>query len=171
MALMIPVKSLPPLARSAVTIDPGANGGWALWYKLSDQTGWVLYQCGLARPDKGERPAGVKGRGLGLCVLEVPQHQHGDTPKRTNDLFKTTLRAGLLAESTQARELWVRSPHDWKGGVDKAVHNGRVMKRLSKEELDLIGSCRTGAGGLVPASLINNVIVAIGLGLVSLGRW
>ena len=166
---MIPVKSLPPLARSAVTIDPGANGGWALWYKLSP-AGWVLYQCGLARPDKGERVPKLSGI-PDLCVLEVPQHQHGDTPKRTNDLFKTTLRAGLLAESTQAGELWVRSPHDWKGGVDKAVHNGRVMKRLSKEELDLVGSCRTGAGGLVPASLINNVIDAIGLGLVSLGRW
>ena len=170
---MTPILGLPEGTTSVIAIDPGAKGGWA-WFR-KDSPLWGLRSCGLARPDKGERPPTFdtdhRAHRVCVCILEVPQFQKGDNPGRVNDLFRLTLRAGLLAEATHADFLWARTPHSWKGSVDKDAHNTRCLKRLTGLELDVVKEARRGDNTLVPRSEINNVIDAIGLGLVSVGRW
>lgn len=165
---MIVVDKLPERIQQLVSIDPGASGGWAMFVK--HESVWLLRSCGLARPDLGERPYRLTHIDS-CCAVEVPQHQKKDTPKRTNDLFKTTLRAGLLAEATNADCLLIRHPHDWKGSVDKTVHNNRCLERLAKIEIDVLKYTKRGDGKPVPEKQLNNVIDAIGLGLTVLDRW
>ena len=171
---MTPLLGLPAGCTSLLSIDPGAKGGWAYFRRDSHQ--WELKEAGLARPDKGERPRRVfdldhKAGRICVCVCEVPQFQKGDDPKRVNDLITLTLRAGLLVESSGADYYVRRTPHQWKGGVEKDVHNVRCLKHLTGLELDTLKESRRGDGTLVPRSEINNVIDAIGLGLVTCGRW
>ena len=171
---MTPVLGLPAGCTSLISIDPGGKGGWSYFRK--DSPTWELKDCGLVRPDKGERPPRVinQDRRAGricVCVCEIPQFQKGDTPGKMNDLITLTLRAGLLVESTDADFYIRRTPRQWKGGVEKDTHNVRCLKRLTGLELDILKEARRGDGTLVPRSEVNNVIDAIGLGLVTVGRW
>lgn len=56
---------------------------------------------------------------------------------------------------------WIE-PHQWKGSVDADVMTERIRSRLTQEELGGIESC--------PASLMHNIIDAVGIGLWVLGR-
>ena len=147
---------------STLAIDPGKSTGWALFRREE------LSACGLVDPTKGERPP--RHEGLDVCVVEVPCHQHSDTPSLTNDLFKTAFRAGQLAESTGCRDIVAVSPHAWKGSVPKDLHNERVLKRLTEDERKILYAACRADGKKVSVSLLNNVIDAVGLGLWYLGR-
>lgn len=151
-----------------IAIDPGANAGWAEYemYPCQHHPWWTLSNAGLCEPANGTRP--VVARGIcDLAIVELPNHEKGDTAKRTNDLFKTALRAGVLAESTNASYLlWVH-PHTWKGSVPKELHNKRCLERLDEDEMSLLRKSLS----VIPASKHNNVIDAIGIGLAVLGRW
>lgn len=164
---MIEIKKIPPECTDLTAIDPGAAGGWAQ-FRLFDTPSprtWELILCGLTKWEKGERPAVSKGFAERYVVAELPQVQHNDTPSRINNLFKTSARAGHLAESTRAHYVCYVHPHDWKGSVGKELHNDRVIKRMTVRELEVLKNCDC------PRHLLNNVIDAIGLGLVTIGRW
>jgi hypothetical protein len=169
---MIEVDHLPSNVGIVYAIDPGALGGWAYGYNWGFERGWELYACGLARTPRGERPPRHNPyAGQCCCIGELPQHQKKDTPKRTNDLFKTSLRLGLLAEATGAGYLWTRSPHSWKHSVNKDLHNARCRERLRPAELDLLNKALRGDGTRVTKDELNNVIDAIGIFIESVGRW
>jgi hypothetical protein len=158
------IKSLSEVKPLAImTIDPGGLGGWACGYYDGQ-----LLSCGLARPDRGERPPLLKPD---VVIVELPQHQHNDTAKRTNDLFLTSVRAGHLAEATGAKYVLYVNPHNWKGGVPKKTHNDRCLKRLSQDELKMLNNACRSDGTPVSKSEVNNVIDAIALFFVQTGRW
>lgn len=55
-------------------------------------------------------------------------------------------------------------PREWKGQTPKDIHNARVLKRLTPEELKIVQTCS------VSESLLHNTIDAVGIGLFHLGR-
>lgn len=173
---MIEQKQIPADVQALVSVDPGALGGWA-YFLLGIGMGvskfWYLHSCGLARTARGERPARYQlPSGFKLaCIGELPQHQKNDTAARTNNLYVTSMRLGMLAESTGADYLVTRHPHEWKGNVDKELHNARCLKRLSDAERIILNKATRGDGTPVLPSELNNVIDAIGLGLMELRRW
>jgi len=145
--------------RSVLAIDPGAKTGWAL---SRDQT---IVAAGLVRLDKGDRMRVFADLAEVWC--ELPCWQRGDTPARINDLFVTARRAGALVvqacpDIDPETVHWI-SPHLWKHSVDKALHNSRVLKRMTDQEKALIGD--------VPVALVNNVLDAIGLNMYATGRY
>lgn len=154
--------------KSVMTVDPGALGGWALGTRGQDGV-WRVYDCGLSRTDRGERPMMYRPD---IVIVELPQHQHSDTPERTNDLFVTSIRAGMLAEATGARTWLTVTPHKWKGGAPKKIHNDRCLERMGSFELDLLNKyAKRGDGTAIAPSELNNVIDAIGILFKMTGRW
>lgn len=154
--------------KSVMAVDPGALGGWAIGTKRQDGV-WCVYDCGLSRTDRGERPTMYRPD---IVIVELPQHQHDDTPGRTNDLFVTSIRAGMLAEATGARAWMTIAPHKWKGGTPKKIHNERCLERMTPFELDLLNNyAKRGDGTPVAPSEGNNVIDAIGILFNMTGRW
>jgi hypothetical protein len=129
-------------------VDPGLATGFACLVE-----GGALAWCGL-----GEL-AGVPGPG-DLVVIEVPQiyrKSKGDP----NDLITLALQAGGYRERYQqagARVITVK-PAEWKGQVDKGVHNARVLRTLDPREL---GTYEHLTKSVAPSKR-NNVIDAIGL--------
>lgn len=100
-----------------------------------------------------------------LFVIEWPQvYTYGKSKGDPNDLLAVAAVAGAALARTTAHEVRTPRPAQWKGQVPKPIHNARVLARLDAVEQAMLA--RAG----VPASLLNNVIDAIGLGLWALGR-
>jgi hypothetical protein len=144
---------------TCTTLDSGANTGWAFWLKYN--TGWRLEACGLYLCTKDKHPPHHVIPCGEAVVVEVPAAQPRDTLKRTNDLFRTTQRGALVAGYLRPEVVHFVTPHEWKGGVPKEQHQPRIWGRLTDEEKALIS--RVGK--------LDDVLDAIGLGLVVLGRW
>ena len=167
-AVMIEAKSialLPFAPGSILAIDPGASAGWALFGFSLDNTWWML-NCGLEHPANCLHKEFCALR-ADVCIVELPNREKQDTIKRSNDLYKTALRAGVLAASTTCGHLVTVSPHEWKGSVPKHIHNKRCLERLRPNE----DACLRRVLSRLPESESNNVIDAIGLGLWACGRW
>lgn len=150
-----------------LTFDPGVNTGWALF----DETSLVkqLIACGLLTFDgfalKGI-PTNVSPP-LSLVIIEKPQVYEASKQKgRQKDIVDTAVRAGVLIGHVQALygnvPLKTPTPNEWKGNVDKAIHNNRVLARLDERERALLPTTRTSA--------LHNVLDSIGIGLKHLGR-
>jgi hypothetical protein len=86
--------------------------------------------------------------------------------KRMNDLMQLQRCNGqweqAVARANALAQIHAPYPVQWKGSVDKEVHNDRVLKRLTPAEREVIPK--------LPKSKLHNVIDAIGLGLWALGR-
>lgn len=147
-----------------ITVDAGAHTGWARWYLAR------LVVCGLYDFAKAKMPPEyhVMHDGTETLVLEVPQWQQNDTPAKINNLFKCTQKGDYFAGRLRPAKVEHVNPHEWKGSVEKSIHNERVLNRLTPAETSIYKQYVERA---VAPSLRNNVIDAIGLGLVVLGRW
>jgi hypothetical protein len=146
---------------SVLTIDAGANLGWAF-----GRSRW-LEACGLYDAvSRGQEPWLVIPWAA-CVVVESPQAQKGDSLARQNDLYKCTQRGASVAGALRPSVLYFVWPHDWKGSVPKDVHNQRVLDRLSPEEAEIY---RKASAGVVESKK-NNIIDAIGLFLVLVKRW
>lgn len=91
-----------------------------------------------------------------------PRLQKGDQA----DIVATSVRAGVLLQRFRP---WGRldaerlpTPREWKGSVDKDVHNARVLAKLSPEERARIPK--------LPKKELHNLIDAVGLALWAAGR-
>jgi hypothetical protein len=128
-------------------IDPGNCSGFA----HVDDAG-NLEWCGLRMPEAEARGA--------LAVIEIPQiYRHG--PGDPNDLVKVAFLAGGYAQVLRDRGagLALVKPGEWKGQVDKEIHNARVLRSLSPAETKVYAQCTKG----VAEGKLNNIIDAIGL--------
>lgn len=150
-----------------MAFDPGKlSVGWA----TADDEG--LRRCGLvADKTQGnllrklcDMRLDIATRGIRV-VIEVPQvYRERQWRGDPNDLIDETITVGALAAFTlDADQLFVR-PHAWKGNVPKAIHNKHVKNRLTLAEASVLERC--GAS----ASLVHNVVDAIGMCLWQLGR-
>lgn len=116
-----------------LSIDTGKHSAWALYRD------GVLTAFGKFDPDKDPWPP--VGEFHGVAVVEVPESRGGNTPASTGSLMKLASRAGAIVGACKAHRLTVikATPRRWKGGIDKKTSWERVLKRLSRAELDLIG--------------------------------
>jgi hypothetical protein len=131
-----------------ISIDPGADNGWAIFEE------GILAHCGL-----GDSPRGA----YSTIVIERP-HPHQTHADRA-DIITLAIRAGRqlgLLERGSVAEVFTIEPATWKGQTPKKIHNARVLNALYDDERDRFRACTVG----VPASKLNNVIDAIGI-----GRW
>ena len=144
-----------------LTIDAGRHTGWAIWAEST------LTRCGLVDSDSACLELHMP-QCFDRVVIEIPCFQKGDSSKRVNDILVTARRGGYILGRLRPGpnvEIHYIDPHSWKGSVEKAVHNQRTRDRLTIEELGILATAR------IPPSLINNTLDAIGIGLVTLGRW
>ena len=153
------------------TADPGVNTGVALFDPLTTR----LVACGLVRFDGFRVVAGFwpwpsQGQLLTVVIVEIPQVYSAAQQKgRQKDVVATAVRGGIIIGDVMAKMpralgcvLKTPTPHEWKGNVDKAIHNNRVLARLDEQERAFLPTTRTSA--------LHNVLDACGLGLKHLGR-
>lgn len=156
-----------------VAVDPGLRElGLALFH------GQTLVACHLVRSPERTVRGPVAWRAMakavvealggprpeGVVVTEYPQayraqHQKGDQA----DLIELAGAVGAVSYALGAERLVGYLPREWKGQVPKEVHNRRIRSKLTDAELAVLTAIRAGA-------LEHNVVDAIGIGLVHLGR-
>jgi hypothetical protein len=144
-----------PHGRSVLTIDPGADAGWA-WFDNGTLAG-----CGLGAPAQPNADR---------VIIERPMIYPGGRQKaRPADVIKLATRAGeaggLYARSRGVEPEYVE-PHAWKGSVDKNIHHARIWAKLSTDEQAIVS---TAARGVAPSKR-HNILDAIGIGLWAIGR-
>lgn len=170
-----------PREHLVIAIDPGACTGWAVG---STEPGRRLLACGIVYPDKGER---VRGGPYDLLLIEKPVLTPvgpGAIVTRGNDLITCWGRGCRVVEAIPHRRYEEVAPGTWKGQVDKAIHNIRVLERLARAELELIQHTRNLDEAfellqrrcftivcLKKFGFNHNEIDAVGLLLYALERW
>ena len=145
---------------SLLSIDPGLKSvGWAYW------EGRELKRCGLSRTKETDvsKQARAHWRNIEIYhdaerrVSEMMVWRGKQAKSSPADLLKLNIIAGHLATE------WL-APSEWKNYVPKAVHQPRILAKLSAEERAVLAGCKC------PPSLLHNVIDAVGIGLYCLGR-
>lgn len=150
-----------------LSIDPGNNAGGAVFVD------GCLVACGLvsrAWPEKGylnpREVSGYRAACFDELVIELPRITRGPggqtEGKDPNDLIKLAFGAGRYVERFPHVKLRTVSPSEWKGGVNKSTHNARVIQCLTPVERACVPR--------LAATLVHNVVDAIGIGLDHLGR-
>lgn len=139
-----------------LTIDSGANAGWALF------TDRQLTQCGL-----GEVPAPCL---VGVSRIVIERPHVGQTRSRKKDIITLAIRAGevggVLRYLTKVKPEYIE-PNRWKGSTSKKIANDRAMAKLTAEETQTFQrDCKKVAKGK-----LNNVEDAIGIGLYACDRY
>ncbi len=140
---------------SLATIDPGQDAGLA-WFQDGQLIG-----CSLnVAPWFGWR--------FDRLVVEIPNANEKRKGKNTNpqSLISLAITAGRWIERVQHATLHTQFAAEWKAGVPKEQHNGRVLAALNVHELQVLArgcSC-------VPVGKRHNIVDAIGIGLEYLGR-
>lgn len=154
--------------RTKLGIDPGNNTGVAWGFD-----GRVV-ACYLAEPgDALVMPAALAGAGPIHCVIELPKFYppktYGSPAKAYNvgnSLIREAVTLGGFKRNAEQLGATVEEvlPRTWKGTLPK-----KSMLRLIWERLDVNERAQVKALGL-PASLVHNVLDAIGLVLWSQNR-
>lgn len=141
--------------RNLLAIDPskpGNNTGCAYFVGLSLISAWL----------HTSEKAPTYTHAVDLLVIELPQVYPGARNEDPNDLIHVARAVGQWEQSTTYGELRLVHPRTWKGTIQKAVMNRRVLECLSIEERAKLPE--------LPAGKLHNVLDAVGLGLVTLGR-
>lgn len=103
------------------------------------------------------------GRFHDLLAIEHPRVYPGSAQQKgdLNDLLDLVGVGGAIA-AYFAKTTETVFPADWKGQVPKAMMTERISRSITPEERKTIEKC--------PASLMHNVLDAVGIGLWKLGR-
>lgn len=145
-----------------VSVDPGVKQIWvAAWGSGS----LVGAHCVPA----GDGPGAIRtalGPVTGAkLVIEKPQIYQGQIRGTDqNDLIDLAVRVGWVEAAVDWAEIVEWRPNRWKGQLPKPICNARTRKALTLDE------SRIYTGASVPRSKIHNLLDAIGIGLVYLGR-
>lgn len=101
-----------------------------------------------------------------MFVSEIPQvYREGKSANVSpDDLTNLTGVVGCVIGFLDPVEVKTYVPAEWKGQVPKDIHNKRIKASLSMDEKAIL------EGVKCPASLLHNVVDAIGVGLFELGR-
>lgn len=105
----------------------------------------------------------VEVKGCDELVVEVPQvYGAGKQKGDPNDLIQVAGVGAWVGSALNPKQATGYLPREWKGQVPKEVHNARIEKKLTTQELSVFDPC--------PPSLRHNVLDAVGLGLYHLRR-
>jgi hypothetical protein len=142
--------------KTLLAIDPGNVSGEASFENGKLYLARPLPFCDLFRP----------GYCADAVVIEVPRHYPYNQKGDPNDLIDLAVRVGELKNHFTEKGATVQLvyPRTWKGTVPKVIHNKRVLRMLTKQEIDLLPK-RPRA-----KDYDHNMLDAIGLGLWKLGR-
>lgn len=136
-----------------LSIDSGANTGWALFNEEG-----TLIQCGLKNLPLDQLREGAKL--LKRVVIEKPHA--GRTRARARDILVLAIRAGeaggVLRYLTGVEPEYIE-PGKWKGQLKKKRTKEITQEKLSPSELKVIGKAK------------HDVWDAVGIGLFVVRRW
>lgn len=150
-------------------LDPGLRAAGLAIFRYQTLAVGTLVRSPLDKIRDGEAWAAM-GRAVAVelsgwtidhFVAEIPQVYRGFKAD-PDDLIQLAGVVGAVAHVVGAPRVTCYRPRQWKKSVPKDVFCARIESRLSLEEVSRIRAC--------PASLRHNVIDAVGLGLVALGR-
>lgn len=140
-------------------LDPGENAGLA------------TFSCGkLSRAIliRNKEPLPWWPGEDEILVVEYPKILNASKQKgkksgvKPESIVRLANTAGRLTANVPLAHLLEVYPSQWKGTIDPDIVTARVLERLTPEERSLIPK--------LPASLLHNVLDAVGLGLWDLGR-
>lgn len=151
-----------------VAIDPGFGGTGIAAF---DDAGQLLAVKLLVPPgtdhdfaarlrDAAAAVPNVKGADV---IVEFPQTYDGRSAKGdTDDLLKLAALIGayVTAAGLSTSRISFVLPPEWKGNVPKDIHHKRIRGDLTQKELAVLDRY----GQTIPASLMHNVMDAVGLG-------
>ena len=152
----------PKRSQTLLALDPGLGCvGYAL-FELG-----VLTACGLSRTHVRVKDLNVRvathAANLLPMLLKVDRVVcermvwRGRSAKNSpQDLMDINIVAGRIGRE------WIM-PHQWKGCVPKAIHQPRILAKLTDAERALVELVH-------PPSLVHNAVDAVGIGLFTLGR-
>jgi len=144
-----------------VGIDPGVTTGFA-WFvngQLSRAFAWPFDEFIAAPPWTEREPMDV--------VVEFPKWRQ-NWREEIDDLLGLAEKVGRIEQFyvMQRKHVQLVWPHAWKGSVPKEIHNQRVVKTLTAEEVALLPKR--------PRSKKNpydhNMLDGVGIALWKLGR-
>lgn len=141
-----------------LAIDPGADSGWAIFFK------GMLIACGL-----GSDPNPLPEK-FDVLVIEYPMiYPHGRTAN-PNDILKVAFNAGewFGCYGKRAGEFKLVKPREWKGTINADICNARTWAKLDDGEKNVVDDAVREQR--IAARKRHNVIDAIGLGLFASGR-
>ena len=97
------------------------------------------------------------------CIIEHPRVYPGSAQQKgdPNDLLDVCAVGAAIASICEVATDTV-FPSDWKGQVPKEMMTERISKAITPEERLTIEKC--------PATLMHNVVDAVGIGFHALGR-
>lgn len=146
-----------------LAIDPGTATGWARF----NDTG-RLEACGLNdRALDASVTRVIPALGVTRAVIERPHSAKTLAPVK--DIITLAIRAGEWGgtiRSSLGVEPEYIEPASWKGSLDKNKCQARVWARLTPDERALTDK----AGSGIAPSKRHNMMDAIGIGLVAVGR-
>ncbi|MCL2724841.1 MAG: hypothetical protein FWD69_10440 [Polyangiaceae bacterium] len=146
-----------------LTIDPGANSGWAVFDEGR------LADCGMVCSPRTEPLPLPTMLRFERVVIEHPMiYPHGRT-RNPNDVLKVAIIAGEWAGfyCHSGAEVSYVMPRAWKGTVDPDVCNARAHAALDAGERAIYDEAVKG----IAEGKRHNVLDAIGIGLFMLKRW
>jgi hypothetical protein len=140
-----------------LSIDPGANSGFALFENH------ILVACGKSSPCLED---------VTEAIIERPVIYPNGRTANPNDIVKLAVTAGEMAGLLLANGISVRyvEPRAWKGTLDKDTCCRRAWGRLSAAEQQVAAKFRPEPTGKVKGGK-DHVLDAIGIGLFAVGRW
>lgn len=145
-----------------IGIDTGQHTGWAWGH------GAILQMCGLWNMNQ-TKPIHIPwAEPAGTAIIEVPEYRQENSRAKIDDLLILAARAGRVQEWALSYGFQTRlvKPSEWKGSIEKTMHNNRVKKRLTPPERAIVDRALDG----IPKGLHNNVWDGIGLFLYQVGR-
>jgi hypothetical protein len=147
-----------------IAIDPGKRTGWAEFHDSVLKNANAMHSSSMlaSPPMPPQDPWAVR-----TVVIELPQvYPFGQGKGDPNQLITLAVIVGDLRGFYRRQGCIVQlvKPRTWKGTVPKKIHNERVLRKLSSEELDILPK-RPRA-----KDYDHNMVDAIGLGLWALQR-
>jgi hypothetical protein len=139
------------MIESLFAIDPGACSGWALFHRLG--TVWYLAAAGIATPDTLRSPL----KDPDLVIIEDPEI-YPNSKARPSNILTLAKVVGRYQERFRTSAQRLVHPHAWKGSIDGDIFCKRIEASLTDKDRAAMEKC--------PASKVNNILDAIGL-----GRW
>jgi len=154
------------------TVDPGLRGCGVAIFKGGNLSG-ALYVPNSITDGRGYNAHAAMGAEVhsylfasitGKIIIEHPRIYPGSAQQKgdLNDLIDVACVGAAISAMFPVGTVETVFPADWRGQVPKEVMTERISRAISNDERRGIEKCY--------ASLMHNVLDAIGIGLWKLGR-
>jgi hypothetical protein len=126
-----------------LAIDPGAS-----YLGFAFAMGGQIIRCGYL-PDIKDASF-LKVLNTQICILEKPVQYPGSKAPRA-DISDLSLATGRIEALVGAPRTLFWAPYEWKGQTPKAIHQARILSRLSPEEQSQLPDAKGHRGHVIDA--------------------